>query len=201
MRERLDYIPDPELEHLGKLLAERLAMIAGELQPAQFRAWAAPLLHDVLSLTFRAAGASEGTLWVVDVARENLVPVYNDGPESERFLKSVTHPLSSGLVSMVFATQETFCENEVYKNEQHAKAIERQLGQMTCAMIAVPLFFAQDVRGVISCVRVKSRDSSAPDPPGFSVEDLGRIELAAETAERLIEHRLIAKCLGWDHGG
>ena len=68
-------------------------------------------------------------------------------------------------------------------------------------MIAVPLFFAQDVRGVISCVRVKPPDASAPDPPGFSVEDLGRIELAAETVQRLLEHRLIVECLGWDHGG
>ncbi len=201
MKGRLNFLLDPELKRLGEQLAERLKTIAGEVEPAQYRAWAAPILRGLLNSTFREVGATEGALWLADTAHENLVPVYSNGANAEHFLDTVSQPLSSGLISMVFATQQPFCENEVYKNERHAARVDQLMGQVTCAMIAVPVFFAEDVRGVISCVRTKAPDATGPDPPGFGIEDMQQIELAAEIARRLVEHRLIATSVGWTHGG
>ena len=201
LKDRLNFVTDPELERMGGLLAERLGVMADELEPGEFRSWATPVVKDALGLSFDAAGASEGTLWLADPARERLVPVHNDGPDAQRLLNGVTVPLSEGLIGMVFATQQSFCENEVYKNVQHSKEVDRQLEQVTCAMIAVPLYFAGDVRGVISCVRLRAAGSRDADPPGFGVQDLGKIELAAEVARSLIEQQLVSECLGVDPAG
>ena len=55
-------------------------------------------------------------------------------------------------------------------------------------VIAVPLGFSGELRGVISCVQVRPGNSTDPDPPGFTQEHLLEIHLAASLLGRLIEH-------------
>jgi GAF domain-containing protein len=101
------------------------------------------------------------------------------------------------MISMVVATEQPICENEVYKNERQDKEVDRKLGLRTCAMIAVPLVFTGELRGVISCVQVRPGNSQDPDPPGFTQEHLLQIQLAASLLGRLLEARLLSHCLGF----
>ncbi len=118
------------------------------------------------------------------------MPVYNNGPQSVTLLSNIRHPVNAGLIGMVFSTEQTFCENEIYRNALHNKRVDETLEVVTCAMIATPVFFGNSTRGVVSCVRLKPADSGSADPPGFSHRELRHIQVAADTLQRLIEHRL-----------
>ena len=62
--------------------------------------------------------------------------------------------MSEGIISLVVASEHAFVENQVYKNKSHSAALNKKLGKTTYAMIAVPLYFLNQVRGVISCVQL-----------------------------------------------
>ena len=64
----------------------------------------------------------------------------------------ITVGLAVAIVSLVAASEHPFVENNVYKNIKQDKALDEKLEKMTYAMVAVPLYFLNEVRGVISCV-------------------------------------------------
>src|SRR5450432_1932786 len=82
---------------------------------------------------------------------------------------------NEGSICLVVASENAFIENQVYKNKSHSTALNKKLGKTTYAMIAVPLYFLNQVRGVISCVQLfdvlVEEGQAAPvgrTPPGFS---------------------------------
>jgi hypothetical protein len=141
----------------------------------------------VLTKAFSAVGADEGTIWLLDEKEEALVPVWSSGPYGERFIGAHRQPLTAGLMSLICVTEQGICENAVYQNAQQDPTLDRRLGVLTCAMIAVPLRFADAVHGGISCVRLKPVDSGAPEPPPFSAADLAVVTEAVREVERLVQ--------------
>ena len=194
---RFSILADPELEEASITLRKRLESLGNEIGPADFSDGIfSPLMKGVLSSSFLLADATEITLWLADQDQEFLVPIFNSGPEADKFVNSFKQPLNSGLISMVFATEQPFCENEVHHNSQHDKTIDTAMETVTVSMIAVPLYYGGRLRGVVSCVRLKA-NAEAPDPPGFTGAHMRQIQLAAETLQRLIEHRLLSIALAW----
>ncbi|MEA3213027.1 MAG: hypothetical protein QOE70_6084 [Chthoniobacter sp.] len=153
-------------------------------------------MRALLGEGFARAGAHEGTVWLLDHSRSNLVPRFNTGPNAAAFVGSFRQTLSTGMISMVVATEQPICENEVHKNQRQDPRLDRKLGLVTCSMIAVPFYFAGEVRGVISAVQLKPAGAIDSDPPGFSPENLASIQLTASVLARLIEHQLITLALG-----
>jgi hypothetical protein len=98
---------------------------------------------------------------------------------------------------MVFAGEQPFLENEVGKNSQQSKLLDTMLETRTCAMIAVPFYFLQTCRGVISCVQLQPPGSTRPEPPGFRPEDLASIQRTSALLSELIEFRLLSQTIGW----
>ena len=143
-----------------------------------------------------SATAHEGTVWLLDSAERALVPRFNNGPNAENFVGVFRQSLTAGMISMVVATEQPICENEVHKHGRYDRTLDRKLGLLTCSMLAVPLYFAGQLRGVISAVRLKCSDDGAVDPPGFSPADLRALQLTADVLERLIEHELLTLSLG-----
>lgn len=145
---------------------------------------------------FRRVGAHEGTVWLLDHSRSNLVPRFNSGPNSASFVGSFRQSLRAGMISMVVATEQPICENEVHHNQRQDRTLDRKLGLMTCSMIAVPFYFVGEIRGVISAVQLKRGDAAEPDPAGFSPDSLRGLQLTASVLSRLIEHELITLAIG-----
>lgn len=102
----------------------------------------------------RDAGATEGCVWVVDETQEVLVPVWNNGARGSDFVMSFTQPLDRGIISMVFATEQPFIENEARSNRRLDSRLDNRLGVRTEALIAVPLLVEGRCIGVVSCVRL-----------------------------------------------
>jgi len=139
---------------------------------------------------FRAAGADEGTVWIANPGARELIPVLNSGPDEGSFLRQFRQPLDRGVISMVFLSGQAFCENDVSGNSTHDRTIDTALSQVTAAMIAIPLFFANRPRGVVSCVRLGGGV--------FEVTHLREMQHCVAVVERLIDGGLLQNLLESD---
>lgn len=198
MTDLTSLLPSPEFEKLSSLLSDRIMRTAAALNVANFSQFLDPTMQNLLQRAFQNAGADEGAIWLVDAEGKNLVISHAWGTRAERVL-GYTQTLERGLVSMVFATEQPFCENKVYTNRLQARSLDEKLGVLTCSMIAVPLVFAKGLRGIVSCIKVKT-GADEPDPPDFAPNSLGEIQFAAHVLGKLIEFELVGVITGWDNG-
>ena len=65
---------------------------------------------------------------------------------------------------MVVATEQPICENQGHQNQQQDPALDRQLQLLTCALLAVPFYFAGELHGVISAVQLQAGIGSIRAP-------------------------------------
>ena len=143
-----------------------------------------------------ARGAHEGTVWLINAEGTALIPRFNNGPNATGFVDKFQQSLSTGMISAVVATEQPMCENAVQLNHARDPSLDRKLGVRTCAMLAVPFYFAGELRGVISAVQLARADSTEPEPPGFSPEALAALQVNAAVLGRLLERKLLGAVLG-----
>jgi len=203
------------LEPEDALLADRVHHLAGSYAAALVRerpdALVDPLLHRALDAALGHVVADEGTLWLACKDDAVLMPVWNNGPDASQFIGSFQLPVSDGITGMVYTTGLSACESEVCFQPQQHRKLDESLHVLTWAMLAVPLKFLSEVRGVLTAVKLirfdgkhplpRSRDEwpdGVPVPTSFSLVDLGIMEHTALLAGRLIEHRLTRWALGED---
>jgi hypothetical protein len=197
MAARFNLQPDPQFSHQRDRLRERVNSAAASLTAETFADLLDPLMQLTARDAFDAASAHEGTIWLADSDEKYLVPAFNTGARADQVIGVYKQPLTNGLISMVFKNGQTFCENGVYRNAQQDKALDESLDVLTCAMIAVPLSFALEVRGVISCVQLKPAGLDTPDPAGFPPSSIYRIERLAAVLGRLLDYSLVGTTVSW----
>lgn len=197
MSTRSNVLPDERFVALRPALEERVLLAAHTVTAENFPGFLDAAARDTLLHGFRAAGAHEGTVWLADATREHLVAAFNSGPRAGEIAGHFRQSLRAGMISLVFASEQPLCENEVHKNERQDKTLDRQLGLLTVAMMAVPFYFARELRGVISCVRLKNAAAPEADPPPFSLENLRALQSAAAVVSKLLDHRLLCDSVGW----
>src|SRR6516164_1917480 len=157
---RFNLLPDPRFRKHISGLTDRLDKAAKLITRETFNDFADELMTTVLEDSFEAAGADEGTLWLVNPSKPELDAVFNNGPTAAKILK-YSQKLDRGLISMVFSTGQPFCENNIAQNPEHDKTVDRKTGSPTAAMIAVPFYFAQQCRGIISCIQLVDTGGTA----------------------------------------
>jgi GAF domain len=197
MAARLNLLPEPAFEKLKPALTERMTRLGAEVHAEQFRHLFDPLLQKILEQGFAEAGAHEGTVWLVDAAGEFLEPAFNNGPQARQIIGHFKQPLGSGLIAMVFATEQPFIENEVSRNAQQSKLLDSRLNVQTQALLVVPFHFLNACRGVVSCVHLKTTGAGAGVLPGFQPANLARVQSATALVARLIEYRILSQIVGW----
>ncbi len=196
---RLNFMADASLGEARYVLEDRMSAMGDQIGARNFRALLDPLMAAVLESAMERVGGSDTAIWLVDRSREHLVAGFTTEERFQEFVGTYRQPLGKGLISMVFASEQPYCENEVYKSKSHDDTLNKKLGVITCAMIALPLYFAGALRGVVSCVQLKPAGSKQPDPPGFSAAHLTEMSKAASLLERLIDHRLMKIGLGLEN--
>ena len=172
--------------------------MARQMGPGQFGGMFDPALQQVLTAAFQSVGADEGTVWIADPEEEYLHPIYNSGPHATQLVGVYKQPLQEGIISMVYANQQAFLENDVGRNSRHSKRVDALLGKRTEAMMAVPLQVCGQGKGVISCVQLNEQTSSAPTRH-FKSELLVIVQRAADVIGRCIDHGLISRAIGWSN--
>ena len=189
-------LTDDRLDSLRGVIDARVKAAANLVGEGAFEEFFDRTMRDQLVEALATAQAHEGTVWLLDETRTFLVPRFNSGPNAKEFVGSFRQSLRAGMISMVVATEQPVCENEVRKNQQQDKSLDQKLGLATCAMLAVPLYFAGELRGVISAVQLQAGGSPEPEPPGFTVGNLATLQLASSVLARMIEHQLMSLALG-----
>ena len=193
----LNLVADPELSAAGARLEDRLRHWADDLTLADFHQLRDSLIERVLAGAFQWIGANEGTIWLANPEGDHLTAAHNTGPRAGELI-GFSQPLDQGIISLVYANEQAYCENEVSCRESHDTTLDEKLGLETIAMLAVPFYFAFGLRGVISCVQLKEPGSSET-PPGFDTRHIEELANTATLVERLINSRLILASLGVDH--
>jgi hypothetical protein len=155
-------------------------------------------LRDLVVSGLCFSRADEGTIWLIDPERESLLPVFNSGPHASEFVGHFRQSLRSGMISMVVATEQPICENDVQQDHRQDRTLDTRLGLRTCAMIAAPFYFWGELRGVVSGVQVREADEDSPSPPGFNWEHLQGIQRTASLLGRLLEHKVLQRVLGME---
>ena len=195
MSERFTVLNDDRLNAIRPIVTARLQEAAGLVGGGAFEEFFDGTMQALLRDGLNRIDAHEGTVWLLDPTRSFLMPRFNTGPSASEFVGRFRQSLRSGMISMVVATEQPICENEVQKNQQQDKTLDRQLGLLTCAMIAVPFYFTDEMRGVISGVRLKAA-ADADEPAGFGLEDLEALQMTTTVLTRMIEYRLLSLVLG-----
>jgi len=193
---RLTLLPDQSLAPLLPALQGRLAQVGHSINAQNFSSLLDGTMRQLIDGAIDAVGASEGSIWLTDEAGENLVIAYNTGPSAQQLVGKFKQPLTSGLVSMVFSSEQSFIENEVYENSLQDKTLDSKLKVRTYAMIAVPFYFLDACRGVASCVQLISPESESEADKGFFEDHELDFRNAVVTLGRLIEHWAIKRTIG-----
>lgn len=207
-------LPDPELAEFEERFSRRRQDYLRRALTTRPAALPEGLPARVLDQALKNTGADEGSLWLAVDDAAALLPVWNNGPDAARFVASFRLPAGAGITGLVFTSGLAVCESEVCFHERQNRALDAALGVLTWAMLAVPLRFAGEVRGVVTAVRLirlaglpevrelpRRREDLPPGvavPEAFSVDDLAAMETAAQALGRLLDHRLSAWALGWE---
>ncbi|HUC86382.1 MAG TPA: GAF domain-containing protein [Candidatus Acidoferrales bacterium] len=191
---RLNIVPAPAFQELRNELFTQLEKAGSSLRADRFGALLDPLTEAVFRQGIQHAGGAEGTIWVADEAGEFLVPAHNSGPRAQEIVGQFKQPIGSGLICLVFASEQPFLENDVARNSQQSKLLDNLLNVHTTALIAVPFYFLRQCRGVISCVQLSSSGQNG----GFHPQDLACVQQLAEVLSRLIDFQFLSTEVGWN---
>ena len=192
----LSILPEPRLVALKPNLVSRLAEVGDSVTAQNFLSIFEEGMKASLNQAFKSMEASEGSVWLLDSAISSLTIAYNSGPQAESLTGKFHQPLGSGLISMVFANELPFLENEVFKNAKHDKTLDKLLHVTTVSMIAVPLYFLSNCRGVISAVLLGDSEAPSSRRPGFSQDDYNALKNSASTIGKLIDLWALRRTFG-----
>jgi transcriptional regulator with GAF, ATPase, and Fis domain len=156
-----------------------------------------PVSLDLLCSAFLEVGGCEGTVWIADERAGHLVACFNSGEDHES-LVGFRQPVGQGIISMVYAQQQPYCENDIQASDGHDDTLDRKISKHTTAMIAVPFYFGFGLRGVISCVQLEETERVRE---GFSSGDVEILARTSNVIERLINELLFSSALGFRDGG
>ena len=201
---RANFLPEQRFVPLRPALQEYMAKLGAAVTPENFLSICDEMLLKLLQESFERIKADEGSIWLLDQQKEHLIAAFNSGARSKDIV-GFKLPVTRGIISLVVASEHPFVENNVYKNDKQDKALDKKLGKLTYAMIAVPLYFLNEVRGVISCVQLQDftmQDDKVvptePTPPGFRPPELNTIQTIAAVVRDLIDYRLLGTAIGWN---
>tara|TARA_R110002096_G_scaffold182022_11_gene359802 strand:- start:2603 stop:3148 length:546 start_codon:yes stop_codon:yes gene_type:complete len=167
--------------------------------PTNLAALLDPVSIALLRESFVKIGGCEGTVWLADEDERNLVAVYNSGSDAGS-LVGFEQPVGSGIISLVYAQQQPYCENDIGGSRGHDDTLDRKIEKHTTAMIAVPFYFAFGLRGVISCVQLEE-DETGGEQSGFSSSEVEVLSRTVNVVGRLIDETLLSTALGINDGG
>src|SRR5260370_38027928 len=107
MSSRVSFLPDERFLSLRSALKERLHKMADVLTPENISGILDVRIENVLRDAFDRVGADEGSLWLLDPAREHLVVAYNTGAQASEIV-GFEQPVSDRHVRTSLASEHSF---------------------------------------------------------------------------------------------
>ena len=192
---RLVLLPDSRFAPMAPVLMERVESFGAKLTAENFTGFLDALMGRMMVDAFRDSYAGCGGVWMVDAARERLIPAHILGATGMG-LWDWRPAVTEGLAGMVWATQQPFCGNEIQRNARHDRSLDAALQATVHSLILVPFYIARQIRGLV--VAVQAQRPGGPAPHSFSPESLEEMDLLATCLGRLIDYRLICAATGYE---
>jgi hypothetical protein len=146
------------------------------------------LVREILRRATKASRAGNSALWLA--SEDHLSAALGIGPHADHFVGTFEQPLEHGIISLVYASGQPFCENSIADNPDHSPILDTKLHIRTDAMIAVPIAVMGEFSGVLTCVHTRPSDSGDP-PAEFESSDLAEFEFAAACIGRILDAVLL----------
>jgi len=191
----LSQLPAAAFVPLVPELKRHLAMVAESITGLNFAALLDGNMKRLIGDAFERVKASEGSIWLSDSKQEYLMVAFNTGPYAGKEIQHFKQSLTAGIVSMAFSNEQSFLENEVYKNSQHDKTLDSKLQVKTQAMIVTPFYFLGACRGVLTCVQF-DRSQTGSQSSGFNERDLVTLRQTAAVVGKLVDARIVRTVVG-----
>ena len=191
---RTRLLRNAEFNRLGGDLIEHLESWIGTGTPTDLIGLFDEVAISLLREAFAHVGGCEGTVWLADSEEKYLIASYNSGDDADSLI-GFEQPIGSGIISMVFSQQQPYCENDIQASNGHDDTLDRKMSKHTTALLAVPLYFAFGLRGVISCVQLEEVENGV-GKNGFSSADIEALALVSNVVERLVNETLLSSALG-----
>ena len=190
---------DPEV---AMVVGNALRESARQATPEQLRDRIDAPLGNMIDAALAGTGSDEGTVWAADRDLEEpaLVPIYHfrPGKDTKEFLEKVSQPLGDGLISMVFASGNSLCENDIANDPAHSKIVDTTTGRKTRAMIVTPIYASSVVIAVLTGVRIAPENTGEQSSgDAYSSKDLATLQSAARIIGEVFELRYLARLCDW----
>lgn len=143
------------------------------------------LVKEMMRRSAKRMGVTNLMCWLIDSNGTHLEARMGVGTQASMFEDRYSQPLEEGLISAVFSTGQSLCQNHVADHPEHSELLDAMLSQQTESMVAVPLVIQGATVGVMSVVRLAD-EPAAPGAHGFTEKDLEEMEFLAACAARMI---------------
>ena len=176
-----------EIERLREQISGE--QIAGELRHwlihvATAGAISAPEAHNrlldmILASAANVINAHSGALFLVDAENEELTFASALGPKADE-VRKLRVPLGHGIAGLVAVSGQPMAISDASNDPRQAADIAETVGYMPQSILCVPLFYDEQVIGVLELL---DKQGSA----SFSADDINQLALFAEQAAAAIE--------------
>jgi GAF domain-containing protein len=137
------------------------------------------LLDTILASAAHVIGADSGAIFLVDVENEELTFAAALGPKADE-VRRLRVPLGHGIAGLVAVSGQPMAISDASNDPRQAADIAETVGYMPQSILCVPLFYDEQVIGVLELL---DKHGGAT----FSPEDINELSLFAEQAAAAIE--------------
>jgi hypothetical protein len=132
------------------------------------RSRAADLVRQLLKEACADCSATGACLWLRSADGKHLLATLNHGP-AQQTMESTSVTVADSVVGMVASTG---IASSISEGDYHNPSIDRETGLKTRGMVAVPVYIASELCGVVSAINPTSSDV-------FSGDDLKKLQWKA----------------------
>ncbi|MGZ4818898.1 MAG: GAF domain-containing protein [Terriglobales bacterium] len=137
------------------------------------------LLEMIVRTASQVIDARAASLCLVDENAQELVFEVVQGEKSEE-LRKIRVPMGHGIAGLVAATGQAMATSDVRSDPRHAADVAHRVGYMPQSILAVPLFYADRVIGVLELLDKNGEGS-------FGAADIEILSLFANLAATAIQ--------------
>jgi hypothetical protein len=195
--QRLTLLPDPRLSAATSIVEERLESAGRQVTGENFASLVDSLMERTIADAFADARAHVGLILVLGPDGSELTVSWQTGGAGAG-LRGQRLPAGKGRRGLVLASQQAFCGNQEGTDPLQDRSLEAEMGAVVSAEIIVPFYFARQLKGLVVALQMKPH-KDAPDPEGFSRENLEEVELLSTSLGRLLDHHFICCALGLEY--
>ena len=105
---RANFLPEPRFVPMRPALQEHLAKLGAAVTPENFLSICDEMLLKLLKDTFARISADEGSIWLLDQEKQNLVVAFNSGPDTDKIM-GFKQPTSKGIARMISSPRKMIC--------------------------------------------------------------------------------------------